>query len=440
MIELIIGAAVLFVLGVLFVSTYTVVDPNEAHVVVFMGSGRKYYGPGDGQKSAYFYIPVIMKRYVLPLTNVKMVIDSISLNDQEMAPFICDVATWVRIDNPRLAAERLNLKEGAFLSLRNDMVEIVQAIARAASMKQEILDIMRDRKNFATSVTQEVQPILAEWGVALVGLEVNTIRDTNGSTVIADYQSIREATIKTQSRVAVAEKDREAVEAEQDNYQKAQLATAQAQEISEKRFVEKDRVVGIAAQEQEKEVAIAQKEANGAKVEAARTLEVGSAEVRKEALIQDATGQGEAIRIKGEKDAEVIKMTAEADAKAIELKGTADGVAIEKKGLAEALSKEKMAEALQKFNDAATTIEKIRAAVEVQVAFAQAYAKVAENADIKVVTGGGDGNSFLGLPLNAMGGAQIGQFLEGLDTEAIGNALKTVTEVTTGRPVNTERE
>jgi flotillin len=416
-VEIGIGLAVLAVLVVLFIATYKVVEPNEAHVVVIMGSGRRYYGPAvDGAKSAYFFIPVIMKRFIMPLTNVKMMVEQIDLNDKEVAPFMCDVATWVRISNPKLAAERLDLNIGAFQSLRNDMVEIVQAIARAVSMKHEILDIMRDRKSFANSVSAEVQPILREWGVDLVGLEINTIRDAEDSSVIKDYESIREADIKTKSRIAVAEKDREAVENEQKNYKLSQVATAEAQQVSQQRFVEADRVVGIDKQNQVKDIANAEKEANVSKVEAVRKLDVGTAEVEKEALIQKATGEGEAVRIKGEKDANVITLT-----------GNAEAEVIQKKGEATATAQEKLAIAQQQFNDASTNIEKIKAFVAIQTAYAEAYGHVAKNADLKIVSGGEAGNLF-GIPLNAMTGAGLGQLLEGLDTDAISEAVGAITK------------
>lgn len=175
----------------------------------------------------------------MPLTNVKMMVENIDLNDKEVAPFMCDVATWIRISDPKLAAERLNLSVGAFASLEADMVEIVQAIARAVSMQHEILDIMRDRKSFASNVSDEVQPALREFGVELVNLEVNTIRDAQESTVIADYESIRQAKIRTDSRVAIAERDREAVESEQENFKLSQVATAVAQEASENDLLKK---------------------------------------------------------------------------------------------------------------------------------------------------------------------------------------------------------
>ncbi len=63
------------------------------------------------------------------------------------------------------------------------------------------------------------------------------------------------------------------------------------------------------------------------------------------------------------------------------------------------------------FNDAGISLEQIRANVDIQKAFAEAYAMIAGNADIKIVTSGQGGN-ILGLPMNAETGANVGQMVE----------------------------
>lgn len=402
--SIIIVAVILGALALAFLATYKVIGSNEAHVVVVMGRGRKIMSPVGGEgvraKTAYFYIPFLMKRYIMPLTNVKLNVDSINLNDIEVAPFVCDVITWLHIAEPVKAAERLDFTKNVFTGLHEDLIAIVQAIARAAAMKQEILEIMRDRATFSKSVMAEVDVVLKEWGVQLVNLEVNDIRDKEGSMVIQNYESMRKATVESKARIEVAVRNREAIEQEQDNRQKAEVATA----LSEKTFTlaqtEKDAAIGIALQEKDQRIALAEKDTNATKVEALRVIEVGRADVEKEAAITTATGEGEALRIKGEKEANVISLT-----------GTAEAEAIQAKGEAEAVAKEKMALALQKFNEAATVIEKIKAGVEVQKAFAEAYGKIAANAEIKVVTSG-EGGNILGLPMNAQTGADIGQMFE----------------------------
>lgn len=410
--------------GLFFIATYKVVDPNVAHVVVFMSRGRKIYAPqlsGEGKaKTAYFYIPLLMKRFIMPLTNVKMDIPDIHLNDIQVAPFVCDVITWIHIQDPIKAAERLSLNEkDTFSSLREDLVNIVQAVARAVAMKQEVLDIMRDRKTFSQSVSAEVDGVLGSWGIELINLEVNDIRDdaTKESNVISDYESIRKAQINSKARQEVSIRDREAVEIEQDNRQKAEIATAISEENFTKRQIEKDKNIGIMGQDKEREIAQKSEEANKQKVEALRTKDVGEANVAKQATIERATGEAEAIRVTGEKEANVIQ-----------LKGEAEGRAIQAKGEAEAIAKEKMAEAMQKFNDSATNIEKIRAWIDVQKAMWEAYGKVASNADIKIVSSG-KGASLLGVPLNAETGADFSQMIESIgDIDKLKQVIKSASD------------
>lgn len=431
MLSLIIGAAVVIVLAIIFfLATYRVIPPNEAHVIVFMGRGRKVKSPvkkdGVDGKTAYFFIPFLMKVYILPLTNVKLDIMDIPLNDIQMAPFICDVMAWVNIDDPVRAAERLDLTgNNVFDSLHRDLIAIVQAIARASSMKQEILDIMRDRATFGTGVSTEVDKVLESWGVALVNLEINDIRDRQGSAVIQNYESMRKAAVQSTARIEVAKKDREAIEAEQDNLRLSEVAKAESEKIFTTARLEKDKVIGIKTQEKDQEVAVAEAETNKQKVAALRVTTVGEAQVTKEAAITEAEGRSEAVRIQGEKEADVVK-----------LKGEAEGSAIEAKGTAEAKVKDAMAEALKKFNEAGISLETIKANVEIQKAFALAYAEIAKNAEIKVVTGGGEDANILGLPMNAKTGADLSQMITamgGVDKikglmEKFGLGKKTKTE------------
>ena len=419
---------------VLFFITYKVVDPNEAHIVVFMGRGRRVYAPkfkdskedifeGKKVKTAYFFVPGLMTKVVLPLTNVKMDIREIHLNDENVAPFVCDVISWIRVNNPIMAAERLDISnpKDIFGPVLDDLINIVQATARAAAMHQEVLGIMKNRKPFAEQVGAQVKEVLVKFGIELVNLEVNDIKDDEekGSNVIGDYESIRKVEVNTKARKQIALKDREAVEVEQENKRMARVATAFSDEESQKKEIDRDRNVGIARENQQKDVATAQEAANSQKVEAARTLNVGGAQVQKEATIEKATGEGEAIRIQGEKEANVIQ-----------LKGEATGKAIEAKGTAEAVAKDRMAEAMKKYNESATGIEKIRAWIEIQKAKYEALGTALSNADLKLVSSGKGGNLF-GFDLNAESGADLKQMLEAMEgKDEEGKPTNPVTSVT----------
>lgn len=416
----------LFVLGGLvfaFLTTYRVVGPNEAHVVVFMGRGRKVYSPKvadkDGNelraKTSYFFIPFIMKRQVLPLANVRMEIDDIHLNDKEVAPFLCDVIAWLHIEDPVKAVERLNFEHssGIFGSLQEDLHNMVNAVARAAAMKQEVLEIMRDRNSFSQVVRTEVDGVLSSWGIELINLEVNEIRDDadKESEVISSYELMRRAQIESSARQEVAKQNNNAVLVEQENRKQSEIAKTETDEQVQKRQIARDQNVGIAMQEAEVEVAKRQEQANSAKVIAQRKLEVGQASVKKEAAIEVATGEAEAIRIKGEKQAEVTRLT-----------GSAEASAVEAKGKAEASAKDAMAKALKEFNDAGINLEQIRAAVEVKRAEFEALGKIAQNAEIKVISNGEGGNLF-GLKLDANTGAALSQLVESFGVDKLKELL-----------------
>jgi len=416
---LIILGAALILFAIFFLATYRVVEPNEAHVIVMMGGGRKCYTAkevkgitGHKVKSAYFYIPFLMKRTVLDLTNVKMNIQRIQLNDAQVAPFICDVIAWLHIENPIQAAERLSASN-PFASLESDLMNIVQAVARAVSMKSEILDIMRDRQRFAKEVSAEVGEVLNSWGVTLVNLEVNSIRDDEekGSSIIQDYERIRTSEVSTESRIKVAQQENKAVQEEAKNLQESKEATAKSFEIYRKAEILAEQGEEVALQEKVRKVELEKKQANSDIVAAQRELEVGQAQVHKDKAIEIATGEAEAIRIKGEKEADVIKLT-----------GEAEGTAIKAKGEAKAIAKDKMAEALKKFNDAATVIEALNAWTDVQKSKFEALGHSLSKADLKLVSSGKGGNLF-GFDLNAENGADIAQMLESFKDMNVAEAI-----------------
>jgi uncharacterized membrane protein YqiK len=85
-------AALLVIVAVFFVRwSYTVVPPHEAHVVVSRGKGKRVFCSRvlEGQKfqSAYWYVPILQQRLILPLENIRIEIDNISLRDQLMEVF-----------------------------------------------------------------------------------------------------------------------------------------------------------------------------------------------------------------------------------------------------------------------------------------------------------------------------------------------------------------
>lgn len=389
-------AGVILLVILIGLKTYTVVDPNKAHVVIFMGHGRKVYTPhiGDeGKKpTSYFFIPIIMKRTILPLTNVKMEIEGFELTDANVAPFSCEVTCWFRIEKPEVAVEKLDIDEKFEDSVRGTLEELIRGVARASAMKQEILDIMRDRKTFGHTVETEVNGALEEWGLELVKLEVIDFSDPEGSTVIEDYENMRKAEIRASSRKIVAEQDKDATIVEAQSAKLSGIARAEADREVEKANVEKDKQILIAQEEANATVAKQREIANTKKVEAEKALTVGQATVQKQAAIEIAEGEAQSVFKKGKAQADVVAEV----------------------GLAEAKSTDAKAEALKKYNEAGITLEQIKAFVEVQKSMYDNLGKALSSADINLV-GGADGGSLFGFDLGSKGGASLGQFIKSLE-------------------------
>lgn len=415
-IVIVVGIIAVIVIFLIFFSlTYTVVNPNEAHVVVVMNGGRKIYSPsiqdGNKQNTAYFYIPFLMRRNILPLANVKMEIPKFDLKDQKVAPFICEVTCWFRVRSPDIAMEKLDIRDGDFEgAVRSTLEELVRGIARASAMKQEILQIMSDRKTFGDVVQTEVNGSLKEWGLELVQLEIIDIYDDEGSTVIQDYEKMREATIRSTSRQMIASQNQQAEVAEANSQQVSGIARAKAEQEVQKTIVEKEKNIEITRQEAAKLIAAKRQEANKQSVEAERTLQVGNAQVIKQALIEEADGKAQSVYKQGKAEADVVEAKGNAAANVVKNTGIAEAEVIKEKGLAKAVSIDKEADALKKYNDAGITIETIRATVEVEKVKYQSIGEALKTANLNIVQGGVQ--DLFGFKVGPEQGAGIAQMVQ----------------------------
>jgi flotillin len=433
---------VLAVLIAVFLMTYTVVAPNEAHIVVFMGGGRRVYSPrpAEGEaksSSSYFFIPFLMKRTILPLAVVQIEISSFELNDKDMAEFSCNVYAWIRISAPEVAVEKIDLRRDPFdVAVRRLLEAQVAGIARGAAMSDTVIALMKDRTAFSQKVQQEVNGSLSEFGLTLTRLEVVRFTDAPNSRVITNIEKKRDAEIESDSRQAVALQKQLAEVKEAESLRESGKAKEDAEREVELRRIEKERQTNLAAQEAKALVAEKERQTNIKQVEAVRELEVGRAQVLKEATIEKAKGEAEAVKQKGYADAEVVQKQGEAQAESDRRQGIARAEVTKEMGLAKGASIEAEAKGLKEYNDAGYKLEVLKAAKEVEITKSQAMAAALEKADIKInnISGGQDANpmgGILGL-LNATGGANLGQMMVALEAtsgkqvESLADTAKTV--------------
>jgi len=373
---------------------YRIIPPNEAHIRIL--KNKKDIFSHRGGKSAYWYIPFITRVNRLPLCNLTIPVDNIKLNDKNMAKFVCDIVCFVNIKDMELASERLLLSDAEkqmgfdFVKLSEDFRSIMESIGRTVVTKQSILDIYMNRQALSIAITHEIEGVFPKWGIELVNLELKHIKDFEGSTIIQDIERKVAAEIKRDAEIKIAETTKE-----------TELAKAINEEISRKRQIEKDQTIGIAEQQKNLEIQTRKVEANLQEVEALRKLEVGKAEIEKQKVQQ----QSEAQKIK-------FTVEAEGQAKQIISVGQAEADVIRIKKEAEAAGTLKIAEALKQFNAIAVNVKMIDVQKEVLIEKFRALASIAKEADIKWIMSGENAKDFFGINLDAVGGANLQQFIQ----------------------------
>lgn len=401
------GIVVVLTLLAIFISLsfYTVVEPNKAHVVVAFSGGRKIYHPSlNNQKSAYFYIPMFMRRIIVSLENVKHEINNIELRDSKFAPFRCDITCWFKIANPDLAAEKLDVNEdgGIMDSIRETLNAQVQGVVRAAAMKQEIVELMQDRTTFGKSVFMEVNGDLDEWGVQLVKLEIIDFSDSENSNVIQDYESRREAEISSLTRQSVAKNDQEAKVKEAEALKTSETARIEAEQLIQMRDLERKENIGVRDQAARLKVATQTDLANERQVLADKTKVVGEAKYQAEASVILADGKKNSAIKESEGLKEAKINTAKGEAESIDMTGTAQANVIEKQ-----------AEAQKKFQDASKEIELAKISADIQKTKYTSVAEALKQANIQIIS---RDMSFMGF--GAEQGAGIGKFLDNIESSS----------------------
>lgn len=429
--------AVIIVIVVLYAivkTCYVVVEPNKAHVVVVRGKGRKIYHPSqDGSPSSYFYFPLFMRRIIVSLENVKQEINDIELRDTNFAPFTCDIVCWFKISNPELAAEKLAVSaDGDIMnSIQETLSAQVQGVTRAAAMKQEILDLMRDRTTFGVSIFKEVNGDLDEWGVQLVKLEIIDFADLKDSHVIKDYEARREAEISSTTRQTVANQTQLAEVKEAEATNTANQARITADQEIKMRGIERDQTVSTREQLARLTIAKQTETANVQEVSAEKAKVLGEAQYNADATVITADGQAKAkVKLsEGEKNAEI--MTATGNAQAIKLNADAQSEQINKTGTAEALVIEKKAEAQKKFQDASKEIEMAKIAADLQKTMYIEFSKALAAANLQIIS---PDMKFMGF--GAEEGAGLGAMIKNLQKTSGVDLRALVSKVTGGSGSN----
>ncbi|PWW04721.1 flotillin [Paenibacillus cellulosilyticus] len=400
----VIVVGVIIVLGLAFWARYKTVGPDEAMIVTgsFLGSsnvstdesGRKIKIVRGG---GAFILPIFQQAEFLSLLSHKLDVSTPEVYTEQGVPVLADGVAIIKIgglvEDVATAAEQFMGKP--IESLKSEAQEVLEGHLRAILGSMTVEEVYRNRDKFAQEVQGVAARDLKKMGLLIVSFTIKDVRDKHG--YLEALGKPRIAAVKRDADIAEAEAIRD-----------SRIQKARAEEEGQKAELLRDTNIAEAGKEKELKIAAFKKEQDTAKAEADQAYSIHEARakqsvveeqmrvelVRKEREI-DLEGK-EILRREKQYDAEVkkkadadryaVEQAAEADkakqlreadavqyrieaearanaeqrrleglaiADAERAKGTAEAEVIRLRGLAEAEAKEKLAQAFEKFGEAA---------------------------------------------------------------------------------------
>lgn len=396
--------AVLVVLGLAFWARYKTVGPDEAMIVTgsFLGSsnaitdesGRKIKIVRGG---GAFILPIFQQAEYLSLLSHKLDISTPEVYTEQGVPVMADGVAIIKIggsvEDIATAAEQFMGKPVE--DLRNEAQEVLEGHLRAILGTMTVEEVYRNRDRFAQEVQGVAAKDLKKMGLVIVSFTIKDVRDKHGyldalgkpriaavkrDAEIAEAEAVRdariqkaradedgqkaelirdtnvaEATKEKELKVASYKRDQDLAKAEADQAYHIQEARSKQQVTEEQMKIElvrKEREIDLETKEilrREKQYDAEVKK----KADADRYAVEQAAEADKARRMREADAQQYKIEAEAKANAEQKRLEGLAIADAKRAEGTAEAEVIRARGLAEAEAKEKLAEAFEKFGQAA---------------------------------------------------------------------------------------
>jgi flotillin len=400
----------------------TVVPTNVVHVVQ-SGKATVSYGRGLPAGNVYYHWPSWLPKIgltvmVIPVNNFALPLTGYEAYDKDRVPFTLDVTAFFRVCDTNQAAERIS----SFEDLKRQLEASLQGAIRKILASHDIHMIMTDRATFGAAFTTEVKDDLKSWGVEPVkSIEHMDIRDTQQSHVIADIMKKKSSEIESDSRMKVAENNRNAVIAEIEAKQLTDVRAQESQEAVGKRTAEKEAVIGIASQESQQRVAEAQAETTKKQITVKQVEDVGKAEIAKQTAVI-AADQNKAGQVKSAEGAlEAAKLNAEG----VRAEGEARAAAEQAMQMAPVQAQIALAKEIGENKGYQQYLIGLKH-IEATLTIGTAQAAALSSAEVKIIaTAGnaGEGLSGAGQIFTPNSGLAIGSLLEGLSNTDQGKQL-----------------
>lgn len=395
---------VFIVLGLAFWARYKTVSPDEAMVVTgsFLGSSN-VAADDSGRRikivrgGGAFILPIFQRAEFLSLLSMKLDVSTPEVYTEQGVPVMADGVAIIKIggsiEDVATAAEQFMGKPVE--ALKSEAQEVLEGHLRAILGSMTVEEVYRNRDRFAQEVQSVAAKDLKKMGLQIVSFTIKDLRDKHGyldalgkpriaavkrDAEIAEAQAVRDSRIQkamaeeegqkaellrdtniaeaskaNQLKVAAFKKEQDTAKAEADQAYTIQEARIKQQVVEEQMQVElvrKEREIDL----ETKEILRREKQYDSEvkkKADADRYAVVQAAEAEKEKQYRAADALKYRIEAEAHAMAEQKRLEGQALADAERAKGTAEAEVIRLRGLAEAEAKEKLAQAFEKFGEAA---------------------------------------------------------------------------------------
>lgn len=421
----IVGAAVVALIFLIFAFklVWRVAEPNEALIISGLGAHGDSSADMPGDTGRGFKIVVgrgtavipgfqTVRRFYLGLRTTTLTVKAPS--NQSIPLTVKGVVVF------KVADDKSSIANAArrFLEQTEDVLvgtihELFAGHLRAIVGGLSVEDMLHNRESLTSAIRSSLADDLGKLGLIVDSLQIQEIDDEVG--YINNLGKPQAAAIEAAARIAAAQRDQEATQAEQVADARKAEAVRQSQIEQAAYQADVDRAKAESAQagplmQAQARQEVVRAETAAAELDAQRQEKVLNTEIRKPAdaeayrQVTIANAERDAAIARAQADAEQTTLTGDAEAKATKATGDAEAEVIRAKGLAEAAGIKARADALAENQDAVIAQIIAERYPEIVAAGAQALA----NVDNMVVLNGGEGVEDLLAKAMTMGGAGLG--------------------------------
>ena len=397
-------AVTLVLLIMVIASRYKTVAPDEAMIITGAALGGKNVLTDESARKVKivrgggaFIVPIVQQKEYISLLSHKLDVSTPEVYTSEGVPVLTDGVAVIKVgssvEDVATAAEQFLGKPDE--ELRAEAREVLEGHLRAILGTLTVEEVYRNRDKFAQEVQSVAARDLKKMGLQIVSFTIKDVRDKNGylealgrpriaaikrDADIAEAEATRDARIKKanadeegqkaelirDTNVAEANKTKElkvaSFKQEQDTAKAAaDLAYSVQEASSQKAVVEEQMQVELVRKQREvdlEKLEIERREKQydsevKKKADADRYAVEQAAEAEKLRALRRAEARQFEIEAEAKARAEAKRLDGQAVGDATRAEGLAEAEVIRQRGLAEAEAKEKLAEAFEKFGEAA---------------------------------------------------------------------------------------